>query len=77
MFTRNSQQPVDAARMMSGNSYYRGRVVITGDYEHRPKNFSMRPGMEAQAEIITGERRIISYIFHPLIKMLDESVREP
>ncbi len=77
VFTRNNQQPVDAARMMSGNSYYRGRVIITGEYEQTPKNFSMRPGMEAQAEIITGDRRIISYIFHPLIKMLDESVREP
>ena len=33
--------------------------------------------MEAQAEIKTGKRRIIEYLIYPLIKALDESIREP
>ena len=33
--------------------------------------------MEAQAEIKTGQRRIIEYIIYPLIKALDETAREP
>ena len=74
-FTRN--QPTDMATALTGNTYYRGKVRITQKFTKEPENFIMKAGMEGQAEIITGDRRIISYIFHPLIKMLDESVREP
>ena len=35
------------------------------------------PGMEAQAEIKVGVRRVIEYIIHPLVKSLDEAIREP
>jgi HlyD family secretion protein len=33
--------------------------------------------MEAQAEIKVGVRRVIEYIIHPLVKSLDEAIREP
>ncbi|MGE4300918.1 MAG: HlyD family type I secretion periplasmic adaptor subunit [Victivallaceae bacterium] len=78
IFNRNPQQTgMSATTMMQGTSYYRGEVEIKKYYKKMPPGFQMRPGMEAQAEVITGDRRIISYVFHPLIKMLDESVREP
>lgn len=86
IFTRNQQQAaMDAATMMQGSSYYRGEVELipvseaepNRFYTKEPPNFQMRPGMEAQAEVITGNRRVISYVLHPLIKMLDESIREP
>lgn len=33
--------------------------------------------METQCEIKVGRRRVIEYIIHPLIKSLDEAIREP
>ena len=33
--------------------------------------------MKVQAEIKVGRRRIIEFIIYPLIKALDETVREP
>ena len=35
------------------------------------------PGMTVSAEIKVGERKIISYFLYPLIKGLDDSIREP
>ena len=58
-------------------SYYRARIVVSGHLDHVKKNFRLIPGMEAQAEIKTGKRRIIEYLIYPLIKALDESIREP
>ena len=41
------------------------------------KGFRLIPGMEVQAEIKVGSRRIIEFIIYPLIKALDETAREP
>jgi HlyD family secretion protein len=60
-------------------TYYRARISIEGTDTLRnlPKNFRLVPGMEVEAEIKTGRRRIIEYITYPLIKALDETAREP
>jgi membrane fusion protein, hemolysin D len=56
---------------------YHGRMIISGKLENVPDNFRHIPGMEIKAEIKVGKRRIIEYLIHPLIKALDESIREP
>lgn len=58
-------------------SFYHGRILISGKLVNVPDNFRLIPGMEINAEIKVGKRRIIEYIIHPLIKALDESIREP
>ncbi len=40
------------------------------------KNIRLIPGMSVRIEIKTGQRRIIDYFLHPLIKGLEESLRE-
>ena len=40
------------------------------------KKVSLSPGMAVTAEIKTGSRRIIGYLFSPLIKYKQESLRE-
>jgi len=42
-----------------------------------PENFVLLPGMTVSAEIHAGERTVISYFLHPLIRGLDEALREP
>ena len=58
-------------------SYYRARVPLTGKLRNTHSKFRLIPGMEAQAEIKVGVRRVIEYIIHPLVKSLDEAIREP
>ena len=57
------------------NSYYRAQVSMDdmSDLRNLPKRFRLIPGMEVEAEIKTGRRRIIEYIIYPLIKALDET----
>lgn len=68
------QQPADPE---SSATYYRARISVAGRLRDVKGVFRMIPGMEAQAEIKTGRRRIIEYIVYPLIKALDETAREP
>jgi hypothetical protein len=42
-----------------------------------PEGFQMLPGMTLTAEIKVGSRRVISYFLYPLLRGLDESIREP
>ena len=61
----------------SARTYYRTRITLSGHLRKVKDDFRLIPGMECQAEIKVGERRIIEYLIHPLIKSLDESMREP
>lgn len=60
------------------DAFYTGRVVLK---EARIKNMSdkarLLPGMTATAEIVVGKRSIMSYVLWPMIKAMDESIREP
>ncbi|MCQ2378418.1 MAG: HlyD family type I secretion periplasmic adaptor subunit [Victivallaceae bacterium] len=57
-------------------TYYRARITIHGKLE-KVRNFRFIPGMQAQGEIKTGQRRVIEYVLYPLIKAFDEAAREP
>jgi len=62
---------------MTGNTYYRARITLSGELRNLQRTFRPIPGMEAQAEIKVGTRSVLEYIIHPLIKAFDESIREP
>ena len=50
---------------------------MEGKLRNVDEKYRLIPGMEVQAEIKVGKRRIIEYILYPLIKALDESIKEP
>lgn len=58
-------------------AYYKLRIPYSGSLNFVGDDFRLIPGMEVQCEIKTGTRRIIEYLIYPLIKSLDESMREP
>lgn len=59
-------------------SYYRTRINITDtNLKKVPEKFRLIPGMKVRAEIKVGQRSIISYFLYPIIRVLDESLREP
>jgi HlyD family secretion protein len=66
----------EAARL--SHPYYRVLIDLT-DMRLRdlPEGFRMPPGMTLTAEMKVGSRRVISYFLYPLLRGLDESIREP
>jgi HlyD family secretion protein len=72
-----SQDTFQQQSMGVERSYYRARVVVSGRLDHVPSNFRLVPGMRLKTEIKVGKRRVIEYLIYPLIKALDESLREP
>jgi hemolysin D len=58
--------------------YYRVLVDLTDmRLRNLPEGFEMVPGMTLTAEMKVGSRRVISYFLYPLLRGLDESIREP
>ena len=58
--------------------FYRVRVELT-DTKLRavPEQFHLIPGMALTAEMKVGQRSVVSYFLYPLLRGLDESIREP
>jgi HlyD family secretion protein len=59
-------------------AFFRARVAL-GPVTLRdvPKDFRLIPGMTTTAEIVVGKRTIISYLLDPIVRLFDESLREP
>ena len=62
----------------TGGAFYRARIALDAAANERsaipPR---LIPGMETKCEIRVGSRRIIEYLVYPIIKSLDEAIREP
>jgi HlyD family secretion protein len=57
--------------------FYKARITLSETQLRAVSDdFRLLPGMAVQAEIQTGKRSIISYFLYPLIRGLDESIRE-
>jgi hemolysin D len=57
---------------------YKARIkLISVELRNVPDHFRLIPGMSVTAEIKAGERTVLSYFLYPLLRGLDESIREP
>lgn len=62
----------------SGLPFYRARIQLTDtNLRALPPTFRLIPGLTVVAEIKSGQRSVISYFLYPLLRGLDESIREP
>lgn len=58
--------------------FHRARIALVDTHlRNTPVGFRLLPGMTVAAEIKVGSRRVISYLLYPIMKGLDESLREP
>jgi HlyD family secretion protein len=58
--------------------HYKARIKISSaQLRNVPDHFRLIPGMAVTAEIKAGDRSVISYFLYPLLRGLDESIREP
>jgi HlyD family secretion protein len=77
---KDNQQgaPQQAAAQGAPQVNYRARIeILNTDLRDVPKDFRLIPGMTLTAEVKVGKRRIISYLIYPVIRALDEAMREP
>jgi HlyD family secretion protein len=57
--------------------YYRVLIdVADTKLRRQPEHMQLLPGMAVTAELKVGQRRVISYFLYPLMRGLDESIRE-
>ena len=62
--------------MMGGANYYLARVELTAEGIKTLGARPLQPGMQAEVLIKTGERSLLKYLLHPLIKRLAASMKE-
>nr|VFK54140.1 MAG: HlyD family secretion protein [Candidatus Kentron sp. TC] len=59
-------------------AFFRTKItLLTTRLDDVPDDFRLLPGMTLTGEINIGRRKIISYFLYPIIRALDESIREP
>lgn len=58
---------------------YRTRVELIdpGSLKEVSSSFRLMPGMTVTAEIKVGKQRVVQYFLYPLLRYMDEAVREP
>ncbi len=62
--------------MVGGANYYLARVELTAEGIKALGNRPLQSGMQAEVLIKTGERSLLKYLLHPLIKRLAASMKE-
>ncbi len=73
-----SSETKEADAHPNARLFYKARLTLDNIELHdTPVGFRLLPGMAIQAEIQVGRRRVISYFLYPLLRGLDESIREP
>ncbi|MDK1374021.1 MULTISPECIES: HlyD family type I secretion periplasmic adaptor subunit [unclassified Sinorhizobium] len=74
-FTPSQQE---ASAVHAAAPFFKARVTL-GDTELRapPGTVRLLPGMTVSAEIKVGRRTVISYFLYPLLRGLDDAIREP
>ncbi|HEY0838526.1 MAG TPA: HlyD family type I secretion periplasmic adaptor subunit [Azospirillum sp.] len=61
-----------------GESVFRSRIELGAiALRQAPPDFRLIPGMTVMAEIIVGRRSVLSYLIYPVLRVFDESLREP
>jgi HlyD family secretion protein len=59
-------------------AFYLARLTLGAiTLKEVPPDVKLIPGMTLTAEIVFGKRSVISYFLYPIIRSLDESLREP
>jgi HlyD family secretion protein len=62
----------------ASSAYYMSRITLgTEMLRNMPDKTRLLPGMTLSAEIVVGKRSVMSYLLWPMMKAMDEAIREP
>jgi hemolysin D len=73
---RSQQRDKDNRPVQQGLVYAARIKLLTKTIRIAGRDKPIGPGLQVQAEIKTGERRIIDYLLSPIAKTMDEAGRE-
>jgi hemolysin D len=60
------------------DAFYTSRIRLkSARLKNMPNHSKLLPGMTLTAEVVVGKRSVMSYLLWPLVRTLNESVREP
>lgn len=77
-FVREASDGAAGPTERGSEAFYRARLNLGKVELHRPgPSPRLLPGMTLTAEIVIGRRSVISYLLYPVMKGLDEALREP
>ena len=57
-------------------SYFLARIQLTPEGLAKLGSRTMQAGMSAEVVILTGERTVLQYLLHPLVRRLAQSMKE-
>lgn len=60
----------------TGAGYYLARVALTQEGMKNLGNRQMQPGMPVEVIFLTGERSLLTYVLHPLLRRVAASMKE-
>ena len=74
-----SPDAVKREPMQGGGAYFRARVALDpGGVKHfADQGLGLSPGMTVRAEIDAGRQSVIAYVIYPIVRVMDEGMREP
>jgi HlyD family secretion protein len=59
-------------------AFYRGRIeILSNQLQKLPPEFQLTQGMLASADILAGERNLITYFTFPITRAFEDAFREP
>lgn len=59
-----------------GRTYYLARITITKEGLKTLGHHQMQPGMPVEVVVKTGERSVLQYLLHPLVRRISASMKE-
>lgn len=71
-----SADAISEAQPMGTVSYYLGRVRLTDQGVQALGDRVMQPGMPAEVLVKTGERSLLTYLLHPLLRRMSSALKE-
>ncbi len=60
----------------TGNDYYLARIQLAEEGQGAVEGDELRPGMQAEVMIVTGERTALEYLIEPFTRSLNRAFRE-
>ena len=67
----------DSYTDQNGATYFRVVAKTNKNYlGDRPGDFQISPGMQAQIDIHTGSKSVMTYLLKPVLKLKNEAFRE-
>lgn len=61
-----------------GDIYYEIKLLTTSNViNHNGQEYAILPSMQAQVDIITGKKTVLSYLLKPILKARQNALREP